>query len=177
MITSYYMFSIITVMAEVGYIRVNPVLHIRKTHDILMEYECNWKRTADYVFSHYKNSIPVPSQAPTSFSVTAKSSTSVEASWQLPPADSWNGNITGFMLFYKRKGSSGSSTQLAINSASAQTKVVTGLDKYTEYEFQVSAFTSVGDGPNSTVKSVSTDSKWKKKFRTDLFYVKPRYFY
>ena len=63
------------------------------------------------------------------------------------------------MLFYKRKGSSGSSTQLAINSASAQTKVVTGLDKYTEYEFQVSAFTSVGDGPNSTVKSVSTDSK------------------
>ena len=31
-------------------------------------------------------------------------------------------------------------------------KNVPGLDKYTEYEFQVLAFTSVGDGPNSSVE-------------------------
>ena len=39
-----------------------------------------------------------------------------------------------------------------INSGSTLTKDVTGLDKYTEYEFQVLAFTSVGDGPKSPAK-------------------------
>ena len=98
----------------------------------------------------------VPSQAPTRFSLTAKSSTSIEASWQLPPAEDRNGNITGFKLFYKKKGSSGSSTQITIDSGSTLTKVVTGLDQYIEYEFEVLAFTSVGDGPNSSVPSVRT---------------------
>ena len=32
------------------------------------------------------------------------------------------------------------------------TQDVTGLDKYTEYEFKVLAFTSVGDGPKSSVE-------------------------
>ena len=39
-----------------------------------------------------------------------------------------------------------------INSGGTLIKNVTGLDKYTEYEFHVLAFTSVGDGPNSSVE-------------------------
>ena len=39
-----------------------------------------------------------------------------------------------------------------INSTATLTQDVTGLDKYTEYEFQVLAFTSVGDGPKSSVE-------------------------
>ena len=103
----------------------------------------------------------VPSQAPSSFSVTAKSSASIEASWQLPPTDSRNGIITGFKLFYKKKGSSSSLRSLTINS-STLSKVVTGLDKYTEYQFQVLAFTSAGDGPNSSVKYNTTLQDGKK---------------
>ena len=104
----------------------------------------------------------VPTQAPSSFSVTAKTSTSIEASWQLPPAEDRNGIITGFKLFYKKKGSSGSSTQTTISSGSTLRKVVTGLDKYTEYEFEVLAFTSVGDGPKSSVESQRTMEDGKK---------------
>ena len=84
--------------------------------------------------------------------MSAITSTSILASWQLPPVDSRNGNITGFKLYFKRKGSDDSSTVLFIDSASILTKTVTGLDKFTEYEFQVLAFTSVGDGPKSSVK-------------------------
>ena len=51
-----------------------------------------------------------------------------------------------------------------INSSSIQTKVVTGLDKYTEYEFQVLAFISVGDGPKSSVVSVTTTEDGKEKY-------------
>ena len=45
---------------------------------------------------------------------------------------------------------------LPINSGTSRTKDVTGLIKYTEYEFQSLAFTSVGDGPNSSVALTKT---------------------
>ena len=97
-------------------------------------------------------SIAVPSSPPSNFSLTAISPTSIRASWKLPPGDSQNGIIIGFKLFYKKKDSAGSATMVPINSGATLTKDVTLLDKYTEYEFQVLAFTSVGDGPKSPAK-------------------------
>ena len=107
-------------------------------------------------------SIVEPSKAPDSFSVIAKTSTSVTASWQLPPADDRNGVITGFKLFYKKKHSAGSQVMVLVNSGSILTRIVSGLDEYTEYEFQILAYTSVGDGPKSTVKSERTEEDGKK---------------
>ena len=94
--------------------------------------------------------------------MTAITSTSVTASWELPPADDRNGIITGFKLFYKKKGSSGSQTIEPINSGSIRNKAVTRLDEYTEYEFQVLAYTSVGDGPKSSKKYERTNEDGKK---------------
>ena len=106
----------------------------------------------DFFFGEFVTyySIAVPSSPPHNFSLTAISSTSIRASWQLPPGDSQNGIIIGFKLFYKMNDSTASATMVPINSGSILTKDVTGLDKYTEYEFQVLAFTSVGDGPKSS---------------------------
>ena len=39
-----------------------------------------------------------------------------------------------------------------IDSGATLTQNITGLDMYTEYKFQVLAFTSVGDGTNSSAK-------------------------
>ena len=94
----------------------------------------------------------VPSQPPTTFQLTASSSTSITASWQLPPVFARHGNIAGFKLFYKKKSSSGSATTLPISDGAILSRTVTVLDKYTEYEFQVLAFTSDGDGPKSLAK-------------------------
>ena len=49
-----------------------------------------------------------------------------------------------------------------INSQAILTKEVTGLDKYTEYEFQILASTSVGDGPKSTFVFEKTKEVGKK---------------
>ena len=94
----------------------------------------------------------VPSKAPENFTVTECSSTSITAYWQLPPADSRNGIIAGFKLFYKRKDSVASPTMIILNNGKIHAKNVTELNEYTEYEFQVLAFTSVGDGPKSSVE-------------------------
>ena len=49
-----------------------------------------------------------------------------------------------------------------INGQNVGTTDVTGLAKYTKYEFKVSAFTSVGDGPNSTIESETTKEDGKE---------------
>ena len=49
-----------------------------------------------------------------------------------------------------------------INDKTILRKNVTGLDKYTDYEFQVLAFTSKGDGPKSSAKSETTKEDGKK---------------
>ena len=101
-----------------------------------------------------------PTGAPENFNVRAVTSTSIEASWKLPPRDSWNGIIVGFRLFYQKSGS-GTSTMLTIQNQGTLAKNVTGLEKYTLYEFQVLAYTSVGDGPNSStiVERTKEDGK------------------
>ena len=93
--------------------------------------------------------------------MAASTSTSVTASWQLPPEYARHGNITGFKLFYKERDSVGSTLNLTINDGGGNTKDIIGLSIYTEYEFQVLAFTSEGDGPKSSlvVKRTNEDGK------------------
>lgn len=107
---------------------------------------------------HY--SISVPFQPPDNFAVTTDSSTSITARWQLPPADTNNGIIRGFKLFYKKKDSAGSENTEVFNGTTF-TKTFTNLLKYTEYEFQVWAFSSAGDGPKSALLSTRTNEDGK----------------
>ena len=132
--------------------------------DIIDKFHINYHLSTEAYIVHISDIfISVPSQPPTAFKVTASSSTSITASWQLPPVFARHGrNITGFKLFYKKKGCGGSATTLTISSGSILSRNVTGLDKFTEYEFQVLAFTSDGDGPKSPVevKRTKGDGMW-----------------
>ena len=94
--------------------------------------------------------------------MTVSSSASVTASWKLPSDQSRNGIVLGFKLYYKKTGSSGLPNTLTIRNESIGTADVTGLDKYTEYEFQVLAFTSAGDGPKSSAEVARTKEDGKK---------------
>lgn len=94
-------------------------------------------------------------------SVTASSSTSITVLWKPPPENAIHGIIKGFKLFYKRRSFLGSATAITINSGASLRKDFTGLDKYTEYEFRVLAFNSVGDGPKSSVLIERTNEDGK----------------
>ena len=84
--------------------------------------------------------------------MAASSSTSITVSWQLPPKDFRHGIIIGFKLFYKISGSAESPDVEIIRNAMIMPRDITGLKKYTEYEFQVLARTSAGDGRKSVVE-------------------------
>ena len=115
----------------------------------------------------YDCSIAAPSQPPSQFNVTVESSTSITASWRLPPEGSRHGIIKGYKLFYKKKGSD--SVTLTLNNTKTS-ETVTELEKYTKYEFQVLAFTSAGDGPNSSTvfKTTMEDGANQKCFNQHL---------
>ena len=85
-------------------------------------------------------------------------------SWKLPPADSRIGIfIVGFKLSYKKKNLAGSpTTTTTVNNGATLNKTVTGLAEYTEYEFQVLAFNSFGNGPWSSVKYETTMEDGKR---------------
>ena len=82
--------------------------------------------------------------------MAVETSTSIKASWQLPPKYARHGTITGFKLFYSKKASQWPPTVLT-NNITSLSRVVSALDEYTEHEFHVLAFTSEGDGPKSSV--------------------------
>ena len=59
-------------------------------------------------------------------------------------------------MFYRKKGSAGSELMRHITDQAKRIEEVTSLDKYTEYEFEILAFTSVGDGPKSSILTERT---------------------
>ena len=73
-------------------------------------------------------------------------------------------------MLYKKKDSGGLPAILNIRNGTIHSQVVTGLDKYSEYKFQVVAFTSVGDGPKSSVVVKRTKEDGEK---TEKFYKSP----
>ncbi|XP_068675550.1 uncharacterized protein [Montipora foliosa] len=110
----------------------------------------------------------VPSKAPSNFTVTANTSTVIIASWKLPSPDSTHGIIRGFKIFFRKKGSDNRPETIFVSNASMYTIPVTGLAKFTEYEFHVLAFTSAGDGMNSSVQFSKTKEDIYTKTVTGL---------
>ncbi|XP_022918386.1 cell adhesion molecule Dscam2 isoform X1 [Onthophagus taurus] len=90
----------------------------------------------------------VPSMPPMDVRCAAVTSQSLQISWQPPPSEHCNGILQGYKLTYEPvmdenwKGND----ELETRKTTALTTVITGLRKYTNYSFQVLAFTKIGDG-------------------------------
>ena len=109
----------------------------------------------DVSYSHFFS--VGPNQSPRNFKLSPLSSTSVLASWQLPSA----GSLQGIKLLYKITDTEDPFTAITIVNNSTLNTSITGLAKFTEYEFQVLAFTGNGNGPVSPVKVVRTSEDGK----------------
>ena len=121
------------------------------------------------VFTNTFFFIPVPVEAPVLVNVTAQSSTSVAAFWELSKLYYSKRNLISFKLLYQKESSSLLEIQTikdaawvdaknvsVINGSLVFSMVVTGLEKFTEYEFKVCVFSSVGCGRNSSSKIART---------------------
>ena len=109
----------------------------------------------DVSYSHFFS--VGPNQFPRNFKLSPLSSTSVLASWRLPSA----GSLQGIKLLYKITDTEDPFTAITIVNNSTLNTSITGLAKFTEYEFHVLAFTGNGNGPVSPVTVVRTSEDGK----------------
>ena len=87
-------------------------------------------------------------------------STEIAVRWQNVVNKDRNGVILGFKAYYKAVAEfSVDRTEKVevVNNGSAVVKVIGGLEEYILYSITVLAFTSKGDGPNSSVIITRTD--------------------
>ena len=96
---------------------------------------------------------------PTSFKVTPLTATSVRASWEFTSSDPLPLEVVirGCKLCYRLRNSSEECGTAIIWGNSIFSKNISGLEKYTEYEFKVLTLTANGKGPSSSVLVVRTD--------------------
>ena len=84
-----------------------------------------------------------PSAAPEEIKLKGASSTSITVMWGPVPCDHRNGNITSYVVRYRKYG--GGVFRNEANKESTMEFTITGLEPSTEYEIKVAAFTvSVG---------------------------------
>lgn len=85
----------------------------------------------------------------------AEGPTSIHMSWEPPPANWTNGEITYYKVFKVQANKSDSSADMAV--VKNQTKITLDeLQKWTEYRLWVLAGTTIGDGPISSPITVRT---------------------
>ena len=102
----------------------------------------------------------MPSIAPVNLRAHNMSSTSLLVAWEHLPEDQVNGILLGYKVTYSKYGEIDMRKQNF--SAMLNSTILGGLDKFTVYQVNVSAFTRVGDGPEANV-SASTDQDGENK--------------
>lgn len=91
--------------------------------------------------------ILVPSSPPESPKCDVLSSTSIYITWSPPPADSQNGKVRGYKVFYVATDDMyEKNTEMHVVKSNNQYLTVENLKKYTNYSVWVLAYTKVGDG-------------------------------
>ncbi|XP_048832208.1 receptor-type tyrosine-protein phosphatase S isoform X3 [Brienomyrus brachyistius] len=100
-----------------------------------------------------------PSTPPQDVKCGSPSSTTLLVSWRPPPAESQNGALAGYSVRYQAAGAEAGAEPLdePTVAPSSEQVLLQGLEKWTEYQVTVAAFTSMGSGPESQPLLCRTD--------------------
>lgn len=91
-----------------------------------------------------------PSEAPKDVQVEAVGPGELYITWKLPPRESWNGELLGYIVTWNEHGKTMNSSKTLTVKGWATTKLqLTGLRKFTRYDITVKAFNSISAGPPS----------------------------
>ncbi|CAG5867129.1 unnamed protein product [Menidia menidia] len=95
----------------------------------------------------------IPSTPPQNITLEVVLSRSIKVSWQPPPRSTQNGLITAYKIRYRKTGRRGDQEAIEPNNF---WYLFTGLEKGSQYSFQVAAMTVNGTGPASDWFSAET---------------------
>ncbi|XP_074633719.1 cell adhesion molecule DSCAML1-like isoform X3 [Acropora palmata] len=88
----------------------------------------------------------VPSQPPTSVSITVLSSQSLKITWNKPPSNAINGKLLGYRVYYHSIKDPENVFNITVNDPNERNVTLTSLAKFSTYKISVVAFTRKGEG-------------------------------
>lgn len=91
-----------------------------------------------------------PVEAPQNVQVETGGPGELYLTWQVPPSDSWNGELLGYIINWNEQGAPQNTTKSVTVRGFGTTKAqLTGLRKFSRYTIVIRAFNSVASGPSS----------------------------
>ena len=108
-----------------------------------------------------------PRGEPLNVRATTGSATSIRVTWESPDPWKRNGKIIKYVVTYRKStGGEERKKELIVKDADTRLEmIIEGLQVNTRYQFTVSAFTSVGQGPKSLSVTSRTDNQGKNKMQ------------
>ncbi|XP_064009715.1 protein sidekick-1 isoform X2 [Pogoniulus pusillus] len=91
-----------------------------------------------------------PALAPQNIQVNSLSASQLELTWDPPPADSQNGNIQGYKIYYWESDAQNDTEKVKVLFLPETTVRLKNLTSHTRYMVCISAFNAAGDGPRSS---------------------------
>ncbi|KAM6054614.1 protein sidekick-1 isoform 1-T1 [Chlamydotis macqueenii] len=91
-----------------------------------------------------------PALAPQNIQVNSLSASQLELTWDPPPADSQNGNIQGYKIYYWESDIQNDTEKVKVLFLPETTIRLKNLTSHTRYMVCISAFNAAGDGPRSS---------------------------
>ncbi|XP_069123043.1 protein sidekick-like [Argopecten irradians] len=90
-----------------------------------------------------------PAAAPTNIVIQAENSTELMVSWQPPPPDKQNGDLSGYKIqYWMTADGSGTGVQIIVREKQA---LLQGLQIFANYSVTVQAYNLAGEGPKSNI--------------------------
>nr|XP_058964313.1 protein sidekick-2-like isoform X2 [Pocillopora verrucosa] len=99
-----------------------------------------------------------PSSAPTSLKPEVTGATSVTLRWEPVPYVGQNGVILGYKIYYRIFGKQNTEKEKELFNGLVYSTSLTGLESFVTYEFQILAYTRIGNGPKSAAVRATTRS-------------------
>lgn len=97
-----------------------------------------------------------PSSAPTSLNPKVTGATSVTLRWGPVPYVGQNGVILGYKIYYRIFGKQNTEKEKELFNGLVYSTSLTGLESFVTYEFQILAYTRIGNGPKSAAVRATT---------------------
>ncbi|XP_062359287.1 protein sidekick-1 [Cinclus cinclus] len=91
-----------------------------------------------------------PALAPQNIQVNSLSASQLELTWDPPPADSQNGNIQGYKIYYWENDTLNDTEKVKVLFLPETSVRLKNLTSHTRYLVCISAFNAAGDGPRSS---------------------------
>lgn len=99
-----------------------------------------------------------PSEPPQDVQVEPVGPGELFLAWKVPPRESWNGELIGYIVTWSEQGKHNATKTLTVKGWATTKLQLAGLRKFTRYEINVRAFNSVSAGPPSmTVVGVTKE--------------------